>query len=490
MFLFSFIIAHPLRSHFVSWLFQATCPLAHLYTEVWSAQFRWQVERPQRNMAKSLKTPSERRMSRSIETQLAVAASHLYDTYMDSITDLTPEQLQTITPDSYTSELIREMKGLVGHSVPKASVDIECQNLSQYLYNAAKDNLLCDVSKPSVRSRISKVFATPINAIKDRLQRSSRRTLLTKSVSESSLDELLSSSSAHHVPSSRTIWEGTSISDNTLAQVPSQLNCLLEEPDDDIDLQKDSQITVDSPHRSKTAVKPRGSRASTKSVSSKRHSMSASARKRPRRACRINTSKCDVTIDVVHDECDVVVHTVPETQLSDETADNELTCGARQKNWTSWKLKKNKNKQHTVDKSKDACCLQNGCSHNRTENADMLQCSHCGMWHHFDCVGLISSDAVGVWPCPRCRQQTSLLNTCHTMLTDINTKMTVLSHLQEGMQKQLSKLENIKTLEQSNLDLVRLLAVKNCRMWNPVAETWNQQIITSHADCRSSHHTN
>ena len=152
------------------------------------------------------------------------------------------------------------------------------------------------------------------------------------------------------MPSSETIWEGTSISDNTLAQVPSQLNCLPEEPDEDIDLQKDSPITVDSPQRSKTAVKPRGSRASTKSASSKRHSMSASARKRPRRACRKNTSKCYVTINVVPDECDVVVHTVPETQLSDQTADNELTCGARQKNRTSGKLKKNKNKQHTVEK--------------------------------------------------------------------------------------------------------------------------------------------
>ena len=32
-------------------------------------------------------------------------------------------------------------------SVPKASIDIECQNLSQHLFNVAKDNLLCDLSK-------------------------------------------------------------------------------------------------------------------------------------------------------------------------------------------------------------------------------------------------------------------------------------------------------------------------------------------------------
>ena len=107
------------------------------------------------------------------------------------------------------------------------------------------------MSKPSVRSWLSNLFATPINAIKQRLQRSSRRTLLRKSVSESSLDELLSSSSTNHIPSSQTTWEHTSISDNTLAQVSSQLNCLLEEPDEDEDVSIliESQIVEPSPHK-------------------------------------------------------------------------------------------------------------------------------------------------------------------------------------------------------------------------------------------------
>ena len=60
------------------------------------------------------------------------------------------------------------------------------------------------------------------------------------------------------------------------------------------------------------------------------------------------------------------------------------------------------------------------------------------------------------------------------MLTDINNKMTVLSHLQEGMQKQLSKLENIKSLEQSNLDVVRLLAAKTAG-----CETLRQKLETN-----------
>ena len=96
--------------------------------------------------------------------------------YMESTTDLTPDQLQKITPDSYTSELIREMKGLVGNSVPTSSINVEYQNLSQHLFNVAKDNILSDMSKLSVESRLSNLFAIPINAIKQRLQRSARRT--------------------------------------------------------------------------------------------------------------------------------------------------------------------------------------------------------------------------------------------------------------------------------------------------------------------------
>ena len=76
---------------------------------------------------------------------------------MESITDLTPDQLQKITPDSYTSELIR---ALVGHSVPTSSIDIECQNLTQHLFNEAKDNHLCQ------NRQLSNIFATPINAFK------------------------------------------------------------------------------------------------------------------------------------------------------------------------------------------------------------------------------------------------------------------------------------------------------------------------------------
>ena len=80
--------------------------------------------------------------------------------------------------------------------------------------------------------------------------------LLRKSVSESSLDELLSYSSNNHVPSSHTTWDHNSTCDNTLAQVSSQLTCLTEEPDEgeDVSIVKKSQIVVQSPHKNKTTT--------------------------------------------------------------------------------------------------------------------------------------------------------------------------------------------------------------------------------------------
>ena len=183
-----------------------------------------------------------------------------------------------------------------------------------------------------------------------------------------------------------------------------------------------------SPHKNKATVKHRGPRASTKSASSKRRTMSTTARKRPLRKCR-NTSKCDAVVDSVPGKFEIFVETVPESQLSarptsvkNTPSRQTMVCGARQKTEPLGKLKKIKVKRPAIGQSDDAYCLENDCCHNRKENAEMLQCSHCGMWHHFDCVRLKTRDTIGVWPCPRCRQQTAMVTSCHTMLNDISKK--------------------------------------------------------------------
>ena len=59
--------------------------------------------------------------------------------------------------------------------------------------------------------------------------------------------------------------------------------------------------------------------------------------------------------------------------------------------------------------------------------------------------------------------------------------MAALSHLQEGVIKQLAKLGNIKKLEQSNLDLVRLLAAKTAQ-----CETLKQRLDKRRESINSS----
>ena len=74
---------------------------------------------------------------------------------------------------------------------------------------------------------VCNLFATPIKAIKLRLQKSSQKAGLTKSDSTNSLDELLPSQHGH-VPPSQDNWDRI-IGDNALAQVSSQLDSLPEE---------------------------------------------------------------------------------------------------------------------------------------------------------------------------------------------------------------------------------------------------------------------
>ena len=92
----------------------------------------------------------------------------------------------------------------------------------------------------------------------------------------------------------------------------------------------------------------------------------------------------------------------------------------------------------------------------------MVQCSHCAIWHHLDCVDLHRSESIGVWPCPRCRCQTDILQQCQRALQDVSSQVVALQLLQDEVHKGLAKLMHVKTLEQSNLDLVKLIGSKIC----------------------------
>ena len=85
-----------------------------------------------------------------------------------------------------------------------------------------------------MRNRLSNFFATPINAIKDKLHLSLRPRMM-KSDSRNSLDELLKFRKDGHVPPDPPLMWDSDVGHHTLAQVSSQssrLDCLPEENDE------------------------------------------------------------------------------------------------------------------------------------------------------------------------------------------------------------------------------------------------------------------
>ena len=133
--------------------------------------------------------------TRNIDVQLRVASNHLTDIYLDIVNDLKTEQLQLIDEDTYVPQLIDDMTSIVGDSVPTSHIETECRNLDTLLHNVAQDQRLhSPVSDIPVRKRLSSLFSTPINAIRDRLRGASKRPLASHHRSTDSIDEPLRTS--------------------------------------------------------------------------------------------------------------------------------------------------------------------------------------------------------------------------------------------------------------------------------------------------------
>ena len=131
---------------------------------------------------------------------------------------------------TYVPQLIDDMTSIVGDSVPTSHIETECRNLGTLLHNVAQDQRLhSPVSDIPVRKRLSSLFLTPINAIRDRLRGASKQPLASHHHSTDSIDELFRTSPRARSPTeSLDPWQGD-IGDSTLALVSSQtpkLACL------------------------------------------------------------------------------------------------------------------------------------------------------------------------------------------------------------------------------------------------------------------------
>ena len=286
-----------------------------------------------------------------------MASNHLADIYLDIVNDLKTEQLQLIDEDTYVPQLIDDMTSIVGDSVPASHIETECRNLGTLLHNVAQDQRLhSPVSDIPVRKRLSSLFLTPINAIRDRLRGASKRPLASHHRSTDSIDELLRTSPRSRSPTeSLDPWQGD-IGDSTLAFVSSQapkLACLPEAViDDDVTLDpKTTQHRPEEQQHTGRLVRRKSTRINPKSASRKRQSK------------QTNTTRKQEPVTLVH-----------ETQPS--------------------QVKKVKNKQtRNKIKTTELYCLPDGCLNGRQNLSEMVQCSHCAIWFHMDCVGLDSSSS-------------------------------------------------------------------------------------------------
>ena len=101
-------------------------------------------------------------------------------------------------------------------------------------------------------------------------------------------------------------------------------------------------------------------------------------------------------------------------------------------------------------------CMVDKCKHERQSSNDMIQCAHCAVWHHLECVGLECTDPVGVWHCPQCHHQSDMLRQCHTMLQQVSSQVAALELLHDQLHKDIALTQKSKSLEKANLVLVKL----------------------------------
>ena len=107
---------------------------------------------------------------------------------------MTPSE--ATVPNSFNHEaledqLVGEFALIVGDSSPAHAIQLQAHTLSLILLSLVKDRIVRRSPNPKVKKRLSDILRTPLIALKDRLNGTSRVTnLLNKSVSTNTLEEL------------------------------------------------------------------------------------------------------------------------------------------------------------------------------------------------------------------------------------------------------------------------------------------------------------
>ena len=348
------------------------------------------------------------------EVQLRVGAHHLEDQHITSIDDMSRSQLKGFDVDRYLHEVIEQMKSLVEDSMPLQVIELESHKLCELLNAHVHSGFTGQSNQPheplitsALKKRLSNMFATPANAIRQKLQKSLTRgrhvTTIDRAVSSGSLSELLPDSQPSHANCS-FVWE-QDIADSLLANLPSQLSSL----------SKECEVTVNSI----TANSPTEKRV-TRRWTCHRQSLApsqlspSSRRKKRKKSMRTSNANCtNETQDLIiqmENSNDTNVHN--HTILVPDTQDAILTGQDKKKKKDRPKSNKtapahhqtlSQNSSGTGAVPKGTCtkycvphCKFNG---KETAAAELLCCGVCMLWIHPACAG----DSQDAWTCAQCR---------------------------------------------------------------------------------------
>ena len=382
--------------------------------------------------------------------------------------------------------MVEELIGMAGLTMNDGTIVAQCTRLSEKLHAHVNDRLTLTTANMTVKGRLTTLLQTPLNAIKQRLSLSSargRHRTIQRATSADSLDELLNDSPSHNNTTMR--WDselGDSLFGLLSSQDP-QLPILLE--DEEPESEVDSASVDESQFKSFVRRSVQGTRDSQPTPSQQSAKYKKKSGSRPRRSTRRSRILAQQKLKPLESDIDVVPetqHTQPkrkpgrpkkqaennpqkepiQSTASTSTSDSASNHGVKQK---SAKLLAPVTKYHKKTQKESLAkeilyCLEVGCKRKRLSSADMVQCSHCAIWHHLDSVGLLQSDTIGVWPCPRCRVQSDLLHQWHKMLQEITSQLAALQLLQDNVHEDMGSLARSKNLEKSNQDLVKLLGSK------------------------------
>ena len=94
-------------------------------------------------------------------------------------------------------------------------------------------------------------------------------------------------------------------------------------------------------------------------------------------------------------------------------------------------------------------CIKS-CKHKRDNLTDMIQCTSCMIWHHYDCINENEEDISAIWCCEKCRKTSSKVDSILNEVLQLKT--------------------TFATLQQANIDLVKQLAAKTVKCQELISE--------------------